>query len=503
MVWPATSQQTRFLPIRRILVKAELSMLVVVLACLTSLAPAQGHPSLVPPAAADQTTCISHVTVIDTGTGKEVRDRAVVISKDRISAVKASNEVHTSACGKTIDGTGKYLIPGLWDMHAHMTSVDSTLPLYIANGVTGVREMFGPPDANKFRSNLAAKHIVAPHIYLASPLVDGYPPAWPLSIVVKTAAEGRAAVDDQKQKGADFIKVYGGLSREAYYAILDESKRQGIPAEGHVPDSISAWEATAAGQKSMEHLNGLAVACSTKQKELMPKVEAAMSVEESDPLFLEAAHTYSEEKCQRLFAEFKKNGTWQVPTLTLWLTFARFNDPQFTSDDRLRYFGGQMRGFLTGKDPAGNVDARFQGMTESSFAMNRQVLTNDEKLVGAMFRAGVPILAGTDNSNPYVFPGFSLHDELALLVESGLTPLGALQAATRNPAIFMNAQDQYGSVTAGKIADLVLLNADPLADIHNTTRIATVFLGGKEFDHPALDQILSSAESAANPISAH
>src|SRR5215467_8495847 len=185
---------------------------------------------------------ITHVTVVDTETGKELQDRTVTISGDRISEVKDSKDTKLPAGAKIVDGSNKYLIPGLWDMHVHFTRLDSTLPLYIASGVTGVREMFGPPDANKFRAELAAKHLIAPHLYLASPIVDGKPPVWPDSIAVGTADEARKAVDEQKQRGADFIKVYSLLSREAYFAIVDEARRQNIPVGGHVPNSITVLE---------------------------------------------------------------------------------------------------------------------------------------------------------------------------------------------------------------------------------------------------------------------
>jgi hypothetical protein len=199
---------------------------------------------------------ITHTTVIDTQTGKESRDQTVVISGDRISHVGDSSTPKPTQNAKIVDGSGKYLIPGLWDMHVHGTRFDNTLPLYIANGVTGVREMFGPPDANEFRAQLAAKHLIAPHIYMGSPIVDGKPPIWPDSIAVANANEARKAVDEQKQRGADFIKVYSVLSREAYFAIIDEAKRENIPVEGHVPNSLTIWEVAAAKQRSFEHSFG-------------------------------------------------------------------------------------------------------------------------------------------------------------------------------------------------------------------------------------------------------
>jgi ketosteroid isomerase-like protein len=437
---------------------------------------------------------ITHVTVIDTDTGKEATDQTVTISGGKIADVAKSRNFAASPSTRTVDGRGKYLIPGLWDMHVHGTKFDSTLPLYIANGVTGVREMFGPPDANKFRAELAAKHLIAPHIYMASPIVDGKPAIVPNSIEVTTAEEGRRAVDEQKQRGADFIKVYSLLSREAYFAIIDEARRQNIPVAGHVPSSVSVWEATAAKQRTIEHLFGVELGCSSREKDLRPKFLAANPFkDEWDALLLETWQSYSDSRCKALFAELKKNGTWPVPTLAVRHAFGMLNDPKFTSDNRLRYFSGEFRDWISGK-----FDSRMKDSSASDFAVIRETYSEESRVTGEMFRAGVPMLAGTDVGNPFCFPGFSLHDELALLVESGVSPIGALQMATRNPAIFMNATDKYGSVTPGKVADLVLLDADPLLDIHNTTKISEVFLDGKEHDRAALDQILASAERSAN-----
>jgi hypothetical protein len=433
-------------------------------------------------------TWITHVTVINTETGAEAANRTVVLDGGRISKIRGSGAVRVTAGVTVVDGNGKYLIPGLWDMHAHGSQFDAVLPIYLANGITGIREMQGPPDANEFRAESAAKHLDAPHIYLGSPLVDGDPPMWPKSIVVKSAADGRRVVDDQKRRGSDFIKLYGGLSREAYFAILDESKRQGIPAEGHVPDVVNAWEASRAGQKSFEHLQAVPLACSARESELAPKILAATNDLEADPLFLDALIHRDEAKCQHLFDELRKNGTWQTPTLSVHRYFAWENDPQFKNDARLQYFTGTPRSLLTLRD-----DGRLTGWTEANFEVARSLFAAYEHFVGLMFSSGVPLLAGSDSMNPYVFPGFSLHTELAYMVEGGVTPLGALQAATRNPAIFMNQSDKYGSVNIGKVANLVLLDADPLQDIHNTTKIAAVFLSGKTYGRADLDRILKTA----------
>jgi|SRR5271169_378679 len=473
--------------------RATLCLSLVAFGQLCAVAMAQDQPvPVISPSSGGSATYITHVTVIDTQNGKKIQDRTVVISGDRISEVRETKGMMPLAGAKVVDGTAKYLIPGFWDMHVHTWDDKSTYPLYIANGVTGVRDMFGPPDANEFRRQLAATTVFAPHFYLASPIIDGNPARWHNSIAVTTEDEARRVVDDQKEKGADFIKVYDRLSRDAYFAIIEESRRLNISVLGHVPFAVSAWEAAAAKQKSFEHLNGVPVACSSREADLWPKVIAGKSFKERNPILLEALQSYSEDKCKRLFEDMKMNGVWAVPTLTVARASALRNDSHFTNDGRLRYFSGGYRDWLEGKP-----DTRRKDFTAADYEVERELFSGKKKLVAAMFRSGVPLLAGTDAGNPYCFPGFSLHDELALLVESGVTPLAALQAATLNAAAFMNSSDRYGTIAPGKIADLVLLDADPLADIHNTTKISAVFLAGKEFDRPALDQMLKSAEAPA------
>jgi Amidohydrolase family len=261
----------------------------------------------------------------------------------------------------------------------------------------------------------------------------------------------------------------------------------------NVPFAISAWEASAVGQKSIEHVHAIPLACSSQEGELRSRLLASPdSWKLWNAIYMEAYQTYDDAKCQRLVAEFRRNGTWLVPTLVVFRSAAFSNDPHFRNDDRLRYFSGQMRTWLEK-----HFIAQRSDFDASDFATERELFRRRKALFGALFRDGAPLLAGTDTPNPFVFPGFSLHDELSLMVEGGVTPLGALQAATRNPAVFLGIADKYGSVTPGKIADLVLLDADPLKDIHNTANVSEVFLSGKEFNRAALNQLLKSAETSA------
>src|SRR6266700_218428 len=331
---------------------------------------------------------IEDVTVIDTETGKEAQHRTVKILGGRVSAVVAGRTAKASSGARTVEASGKFLIPGLWDMHVHGNSQPwfaVFFPLYLANGVTGIREMFGPPNAGQFRAELAARNIDAPRIYLASPIIDGYPPVWPKSISVKTPAEARQAVDEQVRNGADFIKVYGMLSRDAYFAIIDEARKKHIDVEGHVPRSISIWEATSAKQKSIEHLNGIGIGCSAREEELWPKAAAAKSAEELDRVVVEASHSYDDDKCRRLFAEFIRNKSWPVPTLAVSRSFASLNDPKFTRDERTKYFGGEARRWLVAGD-----DSRLKDKSDEYSKLQREYFAFDKRLVGDLFRACVP-----------------------------------------------------------------------------------------------------------------
>ena len=246
----------------------------------------------------------------------------------------------------------------------HRTEFESTYPMYLVNGVTGVREMSGPFDASEFRSKLATEKRDTPHLFLASPIVDGSPPRNPDQIVVKNAEEARYVVQAQKRAGADFIKVMDRLSRDEYFAIIDEAKRQDITVVGHVPFAISAWEASASGQKSIEHVHAVPLACSTREAELRARLVATRenSWKLWNPIYMEAYESYSDAKCQQLFAEFRRNGTWSVPTLIVYRSTAMSSDPQFRNDDRLRYFGGQMRGHALKKRCDGTSKLRPLGL---------------------------------------------------------------------------------------------------------------------------------------------
>ena len=429
----------------------------------------------------------THVTVIDVTGGPARRDTTVLIAGDRITAIGDSASISVPADANVFDATGKFLIPGLWDMHVHWYARD-TFTLFTANGVTGVRQMFGNSDLLRRRDQIAKGSLLGPRMVVASPIIDGPEPVWPNSIAVSNEEEGRKAVRRVKQWGADFVKVYALLPRDAYFGIADEAKQQGITFVGHAPYSVSPGEASDAGQKSIEHLTGILVECSDKETELRDKLVKADSPGARGRIQATALETYDEKKAADLFARFVRNQTWQCPTLTLLRSSAYLGDENFRRDGRLRYIPRlvQQRWSL-----------RIANRNEGDNAA-KQVFQKQLAIIGAMRKAGVPILAGTDTGNPFCFPGFSLHEELALLVIAGLTPVEALRTATLNPARFFGLDKTLGTIEQGKIADLVLLNANPLEDIRNTQRINAVISNGRLFDRKALDKMLAEAEGAAN-----
>jgi len=457
-----------------------------------------------------QSLAIKRVTVIDaTGRGPEP-DMTVIADGDRIVAVGPWRKTHVPRKAVVVDGRGMFLIPGLWDMHVHGAS-DARAPwshlLFLANGVVGVRDMSGPPDAHAWRAAQTSNLDPSPAVYLGSPIVDGPDPVWPESIVVTDEAQGREVVEQQRERGADFIKVYSRLPRDSFFAIADEAKKCGIPFEGHVPESVTAAEASDAGQKSIEHLTRVADGCSKEEEPIdsemrrqealfrAPGASMAQKIDSGKSIIrlsTQIAETFDESTAQSLFARFVKNRTWQCPTLTLLRS--QIDDPLPASDPRLNYLSREVRA----KWDAGYYKNVPPGPRAALVSLSRLQFDESVKIVGLMYRAGVPILAGTDTMNPQCFPGFGIHDELALLVDAGLSPLAALQAATRNAAEFMGQLDRRGTIEAGKTADLVLLNKDPLADIHNTRSIQAVVLRGKLYPRAALDAMLAKAQTLAS-----
>ena len=428
---------------------------------------------------ASRALAITHVTVIDATGGPSQPDMTVVITDDRITKLGKTGKIGVPKGAKVVNGTGKFLIPGLWDMHVHLSiTTEASLPAFVANGITGVRDMGGDlGQIDGWRKSIAAGFLVGPRIVRAGPLVDGPKKTAMYRLTVNNPTEARQAVISLKQQGVDFIKVHNRVPRDAYLALADECRKQGLTFVGHIPRGISAEEASEAGQKSIEHTETLIEAAAYQQGSTAKSPEQALD-------------TYAPERRRALFALFVKNGTWYCPTLIEYNNFAFETDPSVLDDPRQKYLAPATKEYIEKFFP---IPSRNTPVEE--YAPRRAIYQRLLGLVGEMQRAGVGLLAGTDPPARGVFPGFSLHDELALLVRAGLTPMEALQAATRNPAKFLGKLDSLGTIEKGKIADLVLLEANPLEDIHNTRRVAAVVLGGKFISQPELQMMLDKVEA--------
>ena len=449
---------------------------------------------------------VTHVTVIDGKGGDSQPDRNVLISGDRIVSISASSAPKGA---RVIDGRGKFLIPGLCDMHVHLAGVTADpkwsrmtlLPLLIANGVTTIRDMGGDLAAlQSWRKEIAEGKLIGPRIYAAGPMLDGGQSEPPAMLAISTPDEARAAVRDLKAKGVDFIKVLSRIDRESYLAVADEAKKRGIFFVGHVPNALRASEVSDAGQKSIEHIfySNLTFDCSARETELRQKSNEARAKKNSAAAAAardEANASFNQEKAAELWQTLVRNKTWVVPTLVAIRTIAQQRGAAKDPQPCLAYLPPALRKSWE----ADEIDKQISAEAAQWYLAQFQ---NDMKLARAMHAAGVQMMAGSDSLDPFNFPGTSLHDELKLLTEAGFTPLQALRAATSKPAEFLKATSEggWGTIQAGKSADLVLLDADPLADIENTRKISAVILGGKFYPRDDLDQMLAEARTAAGQL---
>ncbi len=435
---------------------------------------------------------ITNVTVIDTTGGPAHSGMTVIIDGDRITQVGKKSYTRVPKSAHLIDGTGKYLIPGLWDMHVHTFFGDwvpggkeVTLPLFIANGITGVRDMGSELDLIlAARHDIATGALVGPRMVVAGPMLDGPKTQFPASIAIATPEDGRRAVDMLKSRGVDFIKIQSYVPREAYFAIADECKKQNITFVGHVPDAIRASEASNAGQKSFEHLIGIFEASSTVEDELLkgPKGPGR---------FLD---TYDPAREAAVIQLLAKNHTWQCPTL-YWERGQWLVDViDVTKDPDAKYAPVFWREKSWPKFTAGII----KDLDTDPLPVRQKFVEHELDIVKKLQQANVPFLAGTDTpAGVDVLPGFSLHLELQRFVAAGFTTMQALQTATINPAKFLDKLNDFGTVEKGKIADLVLLNANPLDDITNTLKISAVFSNGRYYSRARLDHMLAEIQAYA------
>ena len=409
------------------------------------------------------TLVIRNVTVIDATGAPAKAGMSVFITGERITAIAPSAAGGSSAGAQVIEGTGRFLIPVLRDMHVHLGSYEEArgkLAGLLAAGVVGVREMASPPDGVlKLRAEIADGRLI-----VAGPIVQGPLPfdTPPLIRTVATPKDAAALVAELSAQGVDFIKTGDTLRRDLFEALAAEANRRRIPFAGHVPAYVDAAIASDLGQRSIEHFgsarfHGLLLACSREQADLSRIVRdtltaafaggpAPESVLFKDPFLSRLVGSYDPAKAAALFRRFAHNGTWHTPTLTavrqVW-------------------------------------DAESKKQTDAEKATAGRVLVLYETMLRGLRDAGVRLLAGSDFDRE---GAIAVHDELARLVMAGLSPMEALQTATRNPAEFLGRLKTEGTIEAGKRADVVLLQANPLEQIENIRRVHQVVMRGRAVD---------------------
>ncbi|HEV2985893.1 MAG TPA: amidohydrolase family protein [Vicinamibacterales bacterium] len=476
------------------------SLSLIVLSSTLLLAQAQVDPT-------QQPLAFTHVTVIDATGSPAQPDMTVVVTGNRINALGKFGAVPIPPNAQVTDARGRFMIPGLQEMHTHaFIRARKSFPLYtlylfIANGVTGIRD-FGSTGVKddfgdypfrqdeEWRQAISAGNILGPRVNMSltvvnGPRAEGYPRTW---LTVADAAQARDMVRFLKDQGADFIKEYDQLSRESYFAMADEAKKQGIPLAGHVPILVTAAEASDAGQRTLEHNYGVLTGCSSKESEMMQKerdlfgpgkgsMRGLLSPEDVKAL----TTSYDEGKCKALFAKFVKNSTFVVPSMLR----ARGAGVSATDPRVVKWFSPALREYSY-------PSSRTPRPPNPEIVEARSLMYKYHSgLVKEMQRSGVKMLVGTDDS----FFGTSLHEELVEFVKAGLTPMEALQVATRNAAEYYGKLDSSGTVEKGKQADLVLLDADPLASIENTQKISAVVINGRLLGRQELNRLLAAVES--------
>lgn len=459
---------------------------------------------------------IINTNIINVDNGKVDAEMSLIIQGNYITDIAKAEDLDMPTNATIIDGKDKYLIPGLWDMHAHNSS-DSiarqvAFPLFIANGVTGVRGMKSdcyeeeyPCEkyneatieiSRKWRKDISSAALLGPRLVLGSQMVNGIRGDSSTILSPGTPEHGREHVKFLKQRGVDFIKIYEELPRDVFFAVADEAKKQNMDFAGHVPFEVKASEVVQAGQKSIEHCcdDNIMLECSKIEDELRQKWLNAIENETFNfgEIILELEATYDVLKCDNLFDLYKEYGTWSVPTLIVSEShYPYFYD--WTKDDRLKYLPDSER-ILWQEWVKDYYYVYGEWDLEKQLRMRKRRF----EIVSTMHKKGVPIMAGTDCASIGVFWGSSIHEELDLLVQAGLSELEALKTATLNPAIFLEKTEYLGTIKKGKMADLIILDQNPLIDISNTRKINGVITNGNYFNRIAIDSLLMVVELSVN-----
>ena len=443
---------------------------------------------------------IRHATVIDVEHARTIPDQAVATRGDRIVAVGADAAVAKAwGAAREVDGKGRYLIPGLWDMHVHFGGgpalVDENkalLPLYVAYGITTIRDCAGdlPYDVLKWRGEIADGALFGPTLLSAGPKIEGIKPVWKGTLETGSEADVDAAIAKLKALKVDFIKITDStLKPELFLYAVRKAKEAGLRTSGHIPMALTVGQAVDAGLSSIEHLSYAHKAGSKDEARIAAdfaagRIDRATATAQLDASFDPATAMAS-------YRNLRDHGVFVTPTLNIERLLAYLDTDDHAKDAFLAYVGPGLR-----KTYQWRIDRAAKATPEQIAARHRDYRAT-AAVMPLLEKAGVTIMAGTDAGflNSFDYPALGLHQELALYVENGLTPAEALAAATRAGPAWFGKLDRSGAVETGKQADLVLLDRNPLEDIHATQSVNTVVLRGKVEDRATLDRLLAEAKT--------
>ena len=440
---------------------------------------------------------IKGATLVDVRTKRQIENSAILIEKDRIKGVGDASNFQIPTDARVLDARGKWVIPGLFDMHVHGSSrKDVPIGLYVANGITGIRDMGGNITSLRMtRQKIESGERLGPHLFYTGNMLDGSPPVVPsVSFIVDSPQEAKDAVEFLISQGADSIKIYNNITEPVLDAIVKAAKPAGKPVGGHVPKAMSLRRSIELGFNFVEH-------AAIRSRDLLEwnsftqaeanEITSLRSVTQREALVWQRVDLDSA-KIKAVISFMAEKNVFLDPTLSIDEFDSLFLYEKEAKHPNNRYL---TRAFV---DEALGPDHDIFRMPAELKPLAVTGIEKRRKFVGMCNRARVKILAGTDGPGiGRLTIGFGLHHELALLVEAGLKPIEALQAATINAARALRKESEIGSLEPGKFADMVILNSDPLSDIHNTTKIDSVLLRGRMFDRTALDAMLAEMEVEA------
>ena len=444
---------------------------------------------------------IRSATIIDVKTGKLLNNKIILVTKDRISAVVDEEKHPLFTTTKTFDAKGKFIIPGLWDMHMHFGGGDTLieenknlLALYLANGITSIRDCAADISSSvlQWRKEVSQGKLQGPTIYTSGPKLEGYKSIWIGDLEIDNSKELQLALDSLQKLKVDFIKITDNTMKPALYLeSVKESRKRGWAITGHIPAPLTLSEVSDAGLSAVEHISFMLRAGSAQEELFSKKIGAGgMTAKEYNQLLLK---NFDTARAMKIYKHLAKNKTAVVPTLSISFATAYLDQVDHSKDPELAYIGQGLKNTYNWRiERAAKDDV-------AAVAYRHEVIERAAGLLPILQKSGMTILAGTDAGylNSFDYPGFGLHRELTLMVKYGLTPLQALQASVINGPVFLGKGNEYGSIASGKKADILILDSNPLIDIQSTQKINALITKGKLLDRQSLDGLLSEIKRKA------